>query len=242
MTTVRRSIPTDITPLTLEQRLAKAAKKAELAALAAAAAQGDVDGALAGTVAFTGLLVGATNVKPFLDKTDGTALIDSTGLNDGVVVTKSLSTTAIRPGAPVTNAAAVSIQGLNSFGGDLNFAGATEVVSASFTIADAQDVTIVLTATFEVSNAETCEMALFIDDTGSKSMNQIRAIDATDSNRFRLLEVNDPGGDASTVALIVTTQAMTAGAHTARLVAMARLDPSEFVAPIGSASIEVYVR
>lgn len=115
MTTVRRSIPSVITPLTIEQRIAKAAKKAELAALAAAEAQGvadaaqvdadaaavlatdaqaDVDGALDGTVPFTGLNVGGTDVKPFLDQTDGTSLVNSAGLGPGVVETPKLNTGA----------------------------------------------------------------------------------------------------------------------------------------------------
>lgn len=46
---------------------------------------------LAGTgEPFTGLNVGGTNVKPFLDKTDGTKLTTSTGLDAGVVVTATV--------------------------------------------------------------------------------------------------------------------------------------------------------
>lgn len=46
---------------------------------------------LAGTgEAFTGLNVGGTNVKTFLDKTDGAKLTDATGLDGSVVVTATL--------------------------------------------------------------------------------------------------------------------------------------------------------
>lgn len=195
-----------------------------------------------GVAKFSAVNVGGIDVKPFLDKTDGTKLTEAAALDNGVVVTQALATTAIRPGAPVTNATAVSITGLNAVGGDLDAAGATEVVSATFNVPEDGDVIIKLTAAFEATNAETCEMALFIDDAGSKSMNQIRAMQTTDANRFRLLEVNDPGGDASSAVLIVSTMNMTAGSHTARLVAMARLDPSEFTVPGGSAALEVFVR
>jgi hypothetical protein len=51
---------------------------------------------LAGTgEAFTGLKVGAQNVKPFLDKTNGTALTDSTGLANSVVVTAAIADSAV---------------------------------------------------------------------------------------------------------------------------------------------------
>lgn len=223
---------------TAEILLRRAQKTADQGVSDAAAADERVDDVLDGTEDFTAISVGGQNVRPFLDRTDGSALTDSAGIGTGVVSTGNLATTAIRPGAPATNASDVSISGLNAVGGNLNTAASTEVVSATFTC-DAGDVIIKLLAAFEASNAETCEMALLIDDPGQKSMNQIRAVPG---DRFRLLEVNDPGGDASSMVQIVSTQTLTAGSHTARLVALARLDPSEFTVPAGSASIEVYVR
>lgn len=46
---------------------------------------------LAGLEPFTGINVGGTNVKPFLDKTDGDKLVDDTGLDTNVVVTRTLN-------------------------------------------------------------------------------------------------------------------------------------------------------
>jgi hypothetical protein len=97
MTTVRRGIPTTRTPLTPEQLIARAAKKAELAQVAAAAAEAVADGVddrvddvLDGTAAFTGLKVGSTNVKPFLDRTDGSKLTNAAGLDTAVVQTAAI--------------------------------------------------------------------------------------------------------------------------------------------------------
>lgn len=194
---------------------------------------------VAGVRAFEVVNVGGVDVKPFLDKTDGERIVEADAFDDGVVETASLATTAIRPGAPATNAADVTINGLNALGGSTSAPGATEVVSATFDVTVAGEVIIKLLAAFEATNAETCEMALLIDDPGTKSMDDIRGVA---SARFRLLEVNDPGGDASSMVQIVSAQVLAAGTHTARLVAMARLDPSEFSVPAGSASIEVYVR
>lgn len=50
---------------------------------------------LAGTEAFTGLNVGGTNVKPFLDKTDGSALTDADGLDDALVSTAKIADEAV---------------------------------------------------------------------------------------------------------------------------------------------------
>ena len=102
MTTVRRGIPTERPPLSIEQRLHLAAKRAEQGVQAAAAADGRVDDVLSGDEVFSAVNVGGTDVKPFLDKTDGAALVDADGLAVGVVDTAALSTTAIRPGAPAT--------------------------------------------------------------------------------------------------------------------------------------------
>jgi len=106
MTTVRRSLPTTRPLPTLEERLARARRKTELAALAAAAAQADatavddrVDDVLAGDEAFTGLNVGGTDVKPFLDLTDGEKITDSAALDDGLVPTAKVASSAITAGA-----------------------------------------------------------------------------------------------------------------------------------------------
>lgn len=188
---------------------------------------------------FQALNVGGQDVRPFLDKTDGSALVDEAGLAPGVVVTQALATTAIRPGAPWTNAAEIEINGLNAVGGNINTAAATEVITATFDVPADGEVIIELLATFEATNAETCEMALFVDSPGQKSMSQIRA---QASNLFRLLEVNDPGGDASAVAQIIHGVTLTAGLHTATVWALNQLNPGEFIVPAGSASLKVFVR
>ncbi len=104
MTTVRRSLPTTRPLPTLEERLARARRKTELAALAAAQADATavddrVDDVLDGTEAFTGLKVGATNVKPFLDLTDGSKITSSAALDDGLVPTAKVASSAITAGA-----------------------------------------------------------------------------------------------------------------------------------------------
>lgn len=90
MTTVRRGIPAVRTPLTAEQRIARAQRKAEFAASAVVVVDGRVDDVLAGDEAFTGLLVGGQDVKPFLDNTDGAKLTNSAGLGTAVVVTAAV--------------------------------------------------------------------------------------------------------------------------------------------------------
>lgn len=111
MTTVRRSIPTNITPLTVEQRIAKAAKKAELAAAAAVEVDGRVDDVLAGDEAFTGLLVGSDDKVAFLTKVDAGALADSTGLDDGVVPTAAMAVDAITSEASAFTADSLDVTG-----------------------------------------------------------------------------------------------------------------------------------
>lgn len=61
-----------------------------------------------GTTAFTGVNVGGTNVKPFLDKTNGSALNDPTALGASVVETGAVAANAINvPGYAFTSAGAV---------------------------------------------------------------------------------------------------------------------------------------
>lgn len=116
MPTVRSGYPTRPRMPTPEIRLRRAAAAAEeaqvdadLAASAAAEAQTDADQALldaaaadgrvtnvvGGVEPFTALNVGGTNVKPFLDKTDGAKLTDAAGLNDGLVVTEKVAPEAV---------------------------------------------------------------------------------------------------------------------------------------------------
>lgn len=261
MTTIRRSIPTTREPLTIEQRIAKAAKKADLAALAAdeaqadadtatvlatdasadaAAAQLDVDGALAGTTAFTGLNVGGVNVKPFLDKTDGSALTNASGLGAAVVETAAIDTTAIRPNPPYAIVGASSVNGLSAVGGDVNAAAATVVLYTTFTLAATEGVTIALQASGAFSNAETTEFGLFVDYAGVQSMQAIRNLEGPTPAQYRkLAEPNASGGPASLFMTVVLTLA--AGTHTIQLLAMGE-NPGEFVVPAGGASVEVYVR
>lgn len=109
MTTVRGGIATARRPLTVEQRIAKAAREAKAAAVSAMAAgedagqalldaaeaQSTVDGALDGTEAFTGLNVGGTQVKPFLDRTDGDKLTEAAGLDAAIVTTAKVEPNGI---------------------------------------------------------------------------------------------------------------------------------------------------
>jgi len=53
-----------------------------------------LEGVLAGTIPFTGLNVGGTNVKPFLDNTDGAKLTNGAGLDSAIVSTVKLATNA----------------------------------------------------------------------------------------------------------------------------------------------------
>lgn len=79
----------------LEVAVEEAAVAADAAQADATEAQDTVDGALAGTEAFAALNVGGTDVKPFLDRTDGDKLTDSAGLAPEVVVTEAIAATAV---------------------------------------------------------------------------------------------------------------------------------------------------
>lgn len=61
----------------------------------AAQAQLDVDGLADGTTPFTAVNVGGVNVKPFLDKTDGAKLTDTSALDDEVVTTPAIAASAV---------------------------------------------------------------------------------------------------------------------------------------------------
>lgn len=85
-----------------DQEATDATQDAILADLAQAQAdiQAQVDAlaaVLAGTTAFTGLNVGGTNVKPFLDNTDGTKIDTAAGLGSDVVTTPKVLAGAITP-------------------------------------------------------------------------------------------------------------------------------------------------
>jgi hypothetical protein len=54
---------------------------------------------LEGRENFTGVQVGGQNVKPFLDRTDGSKITDSAALDTGVVSTAKVATAAITAGA-----------------------------------------------------------------------------------------------------------------------------------------------
>jgi hypothetical protein len=185
--------------------------------------------------------VQGTDVAPFLGKTDGEKLVDPTGLDDEVVVTAALSETSIRPAAPATNAAQVLVAGLNSVGGDVDAAGASTVITATFSLDVERTVTIRFSASFSFTNAETCEMAMFVDFSGTHSMANIRAMEGTDPSRYREVVTHDPaGGSASVIMLADLTLA--AGEHEILVLAMSKLEPSEVVFEPGSATIEVFVR
>ncbi|WP_271144008.1 hypothetical protein [Brevundimonas sp. NIBR10] len=76
---------------------------------AADEAQFDIDDTLNGDLPFTALNVGGTDVKPFLDKTDGEKLTDSTALDAGVVVTEALEANAVT--APSEDATGGTVDG-----------------------------------------------------------------------------------------------------------------------------------
>lgn len=78
---------------------ALAATQADLAA-AVVALDAEVDrltDVLNGTTGFTGLRVGTTNVKPFLDKTDGEKLTNASGLGTAVVETTAVGVGEVTP-------------------------------------------------------------------------------------------------------------------------------------------------
>ena len=81
------------------------------AAVDAAAAQADVDGALAGTTAFTALNVGGTNVRPFLDRTDGSMITNSAALDTAVVPTVKIAANAVTDQASAETAGSQTLTG-----------------------------------------------------------------------------------------------------------------------------------
>jgi len=184
---------------------------------------------LAGTEEFTAVNVG------------GTIVAENAGIAAGVVDTAALSTTAIRPGAPATNAAQVLIQGLNFTGGSTSAVGATTLLTATFDVPVTGLVIIRFTATLTSTNAETLEAALFLDFSGTHNMDNIRAVATSDPTRYRFIEQNDPAGDTGSIQ-IVTTASLTAGSHTVTVLGMAILNNDEFLIEAGGASLEVFVR
>lgn len=227
MTTTRRSIPAKLPPETLE-RVANSTKR-RLART------------LEGRENFTGVLVDEQDVAPFLGKTDGEKLVTAGGLAAGYVVTDTLATTALRPGAPATNAAQVLIKGLNFTGGSTSAAGATTLLTTTFDVPVTGTVIIRFTATLTSTNAETLEAALFVDFAGTNNMDTIRAVETSDPTRYRIVEQNDPAGDTGSVQ-IVTTASLTAGSHSVTVLGMAILNNDEFLIEAGGASIEVFLR
>jgi hypothetical protein len=184
---------------------------------------------LAGTEEFTAVNVG------------GTIVAENAGIAVGVVDTAALSTTAIRPGAPATNAAQVLIKGLNFTGGSTSAVGATTLLTATFDVPVTGTVIIRFTATLTSTNAETLEAALFVDFSGTHNMDNIRAVETSDPTRYRFVEQNDPAGDTGSIQ-IVTTASLTAGSHTVIVLGMAILNNDEFLIEAGGASLEVFVR
>ncbi len=171
----------------------------------------------------------------------GTIVAENAGIAAGVVDTAALSTTAIRPGAPATNAAQVLIKGLNFTGGSTSAVGATTLLTTTFDVPVAGTVIIRFTATLTSTNAETLEAALFVDFSGTHNMDNIRAVETSDPTRYRFVEQNDPAGDTGSMQ-IVTTASLTAGSHTVIVLGMAILNNDEFLIEAGGASLEVFVR
>lgn len=165
MTTVRRSLPTTRPLPTLEERLARARRKTELAALAAAAAQEDatavdgrVDDVLAGDETFTGLNVGGTDVKPFLDKTDGAKITDSAALDTGVVSTAKVATAAITAGATSAVGGVVALSG----------AGETTIATRSYTTTGGEleiEANFHLTVWHPTAGGISCRVRMYRDTT-----------------------------------------------------------------------------
>lgn len=97
MTTVRRSLPTTL-PVETIDRIANSTKR-RLART------------LEGREDFSGVLVNGQDVRPFLDKTDGSKLVDPTGLADDVVETAAVSTDAITAEGSTFTAASLDVTG-----------------------------------------------------------------------------------------------------------------------------------
>ena len=214
MTRPRGSIPKRRPPQTVDQRVTRTARK--------------VDGALDGTEAFTAVNVG------------GTIVAQNGGLAAGVVTTAALSETAIRPGAPATNAAEVGVLGLNLVGGNVNAAGASTVLTTTFTLPAAAVVTIRFNCAFYFTNAETAEFGLFVNYSGVHSMAAIRAA-VSDPTRYREVRSDDPARTPAATSML-STVSLAAGTHTLLVLAMAKQQENEAVIPAGAASLEVFVR
>lgn len=66
---------------------------------------------LAGEEEFSGLNVGGTDVKPFLDRTDGSMITDSAALDDGLITTGKVAVNAITAEASAFTAASLDVTG-----------------------------------------------------------------------------------------------------------------------------------
>ncbi len=62
-------------------------------------------------MAFTALNVGGTDVRPFLDMTDGTRIVDADALDDGVVLTATIGTGAVTTEGASFTAASLDVTG-----------------------------------------------------------------------------------------------------------------------------------
>lgn len=179
----------------------------EVAQVDAAAAQTTVDGALAGTEAFTGLLVGSTDVKPFLDKTDGSKLTNSTGLGGDVVTTPALNTGAANQVLSVHSFASIAVPA------------ATDTVVQTLVVTTVAGETVDLAGQF--NHLEMTSAAGKPTIVGTWYRNGVALVPATNVNGLDITRV----ADASRYALglgavtVPAVDAPGAGTHTYTLVA-----------------------
>lgn len=229
MPTTRGGMPRSVSPPSLERRLARASKTADVAAAAVVAVDSRVGDVLSGDEPFIAVNVG------------GSIVMENGGLADGVVDTAAISITAVRPGAPATNAEEVGLMGLDAIGGNVNAAGAAVLVSTSFVVPMTGDVTLVCGVSFNTTNDTEFEFALLLDHVWANSMAAIRNVEAIDPARYRKITQPDPAGGPASIS-IVATATMNAGTHTATLLGMDTGGSFNGSVPAGSASLEVYLR
>lgn len=112
---VRKVPPPELIAYFRERGLEYAVEQVEIVAdgavVDAAAAAADVVDLSDGTTAFTALNVGGTDVKPFLDLTDGAKITDSAALDDGLVPTVKVADDAITSEGSAFTAASLDVTG-----------------------------------------------------------------------------------------------------------------------------------
>ena len=168
---------------------------------------------LAGEESFTGLNVGGTDVKPFLDKTDGEKLVETSGLDDDLVETAEVATGAINQFTSTYTDGNVDISSALGW-----------VVVATIVVTTIEDETVDLDGSFSFSRDTSITAPMGIHAAWFKDGVQMAAqsvigdvqlgSDFTMPNGQIASKINDTPGAATTTYTLRAQALVTAGSYT----------------------------